>query len=164
MALQIDIENTEPLDMKQRFSLKLKNGKRKHPKPEIFFSVDSNKHGYYIVFNEEWSRGEGTHSHVWIRCRGNRYIMLDLIHFIKREKIRLPYRTWSIIILEFYSGINRWKMDYDNPGYEVELLIGKKLSRTLVRQLYSWLNDLLDVFIPNLNMTYLFSNEGGGVQ
>lgn len=165
MSLQIDIEDREPLDMDQRFSLKLKSGRRKHPDQVSYFIIGCNDKDYYIAFNEDWSSGEGTRTHVWIKRHSNLLVISDLFRFIKQEKLRLPYRTWSLVLLEVYESVDRYRVDYDNVGYEIELLIGEKLSRTLVRQLYIWVNKILEIFVPNLNMTALFAcfEKGGGL-
>lgn len=144
-----------------RYMIKLKGGKTTKIKRWHIYTVSSDDHDFYINFQEQWENSAFlTHTHVWIHNKDNETIVADLFeHMITGGMYDLPYKTELVAFIQGYGDERKHPdpIDFNKPFYTIELVVTRKLSETLFKEIELWLGVILYEFIPQVNMDSLFN-------
>ena len=143
----------------KRFMLKSKSGRWVKVRKMELYSFQHNS-GFRVDFQEQHARtGGNVHTHIWFYHDKDDQKVADLYHHILFYRELYPNKC----TLQCFG--LAWELDEDNEVFEgpqafYEIVIDRKLSKTLMDEIDEWLVLLYIDLIDYWGMTGLF----GGVK
>ena len=138
--------------MGQRFMFDLTNNRSvKIRKGEIYYYVYDQ--GFEVSYQEQPAhKSEKVHTHIWITNGCSDYIVEMWSIFHSTDNLVLPLKTY---LFAFLTGFEVVDEKLDGPNYKFELVINRKLSKSLIDDVEEWFYDLTEIVLNRVWMKSL---------
>lgn len=112
---------------------------------------------YTLDFQEqprEGRKGLGVHTHVWLSHKDSNRIS-DIWDYIINECNYLPEKVHSFALVISHSKSEDNPEEYE-PHTDFEFVVTRKLSQTMINDMYAWFNSIIEVVDTREAMRSLF--------
>jgi len=102
------------------------------------YSDNDGPGGVSISYQEQPSwRGECVHTHVWFSNDKNLYLIDDFYNFVISVYERYPSKISKMaLVIGWHLADN--EQEFDGPDICYELIVDRKLSEKLMREVFGW--------------------------
>lgn len=143
--------------MREKYTLKLDSGHIvKIRKGEVYgFNVDALR----LDFQEHpAAKYHGVHTHIWLEVVDDPDTTKDIYEYVLWHLERYPQKTTMQAL------VIAWELDEDEKEFEgpivlYELIVNRKISKTLFAEIRFWALEIYDVVIGHVSIRSLFGES-----